>query len=118
MSKKGNPYNLTDKQAKFCKEFIIDFNGKQAAIRAGYSEKTASMFMLKESKVYKNIVNIIYECTINDLAKMNKLSTIIKRNIIDGVYNDENDYRKLYEHLENKINNLENSIIINAEIEK
>lgn len=35
--------NLTDKQRAFCEEYIIDFNGAQAAIRAGYSEKTARM---------------------------------------------------------------------------
>lgn len=37
MSKK----KLTSKQELFCKEYLIDLNGTQAAIRAGYSEKTA-----------------------------------------------------------------------------
>lgn len=32
---------LTLKQRRFVEEYIIDFNGKQAAIRAGYSAKTA-----------------------------------------------------------------------------
>ncbi len=32
---------LTDKQEMFCKEYIVDLNATQAAIRAGYSEKTA-----------------------------------------------------------------------------
>lgn len=32
---------MTDKQKRFCDEYLIDCNGKQAAIRAGYSEKTA-----------------------------------------------------------------------------
>ena len=32
---------LTDKQEKFCLEYIVDFNATQAAIRAGYSKKTA-----------------------------------------------------------------------------
>jgi phage terminase small subunit len=32
---------LTDKQEKFCYEYLWDFNKTQAAIRAGYSEKTA-----------------------------------------------------------------------------
>lgn len=32
---------LTDKQERFCYEYCIDFNATQAAIRAGYSEKTA-----------------------------------------------------------------------------
>ena len=33
---------LEEKQKMFCKEYIIDFNGTQAAIRAGYSKKTAN----------------------------------------------------------------------------
>ena len=32
---------LTAKQAMFVKEYLIDLNATQAAIRAGYSEKTA-----------------------------------------------------------------------------
>ncbi len=32
---------LTDKQEMFCREYIVDFNASKAAIRAGYSEKTA-----------------------------------------------------------------------------
>lgn len=32
---------LTAKQALFVKEYLVDLNGTQAAIRAGYSEKTA-----------------------------------------------------------------------------
>jgi len=32
---------LTDKQALFVKEYLIDLNATQAAIRAGYSENTA-----------------------------------------------------------------------------
>lgn len=33
--------NLTPKQEKFCQEYMKDLNATQAAIRAGYSEKTA-----------------------------------------------------------------------------
>lgn len=32
---------LTPKQKQFCLEYLIDLNATQAAIRAGYSEKTA-----------------------------------------------------------------------------
>ncbi len=32
---------LSAKQKRFCQEYIIDLNGAQAAIRAGYSKKTA-----------------------------------------------------------------------------
>lgn len=34
---------LNEMQERFCQEFISDWNGTQAAIRAGYSEKTASV---------------------------------------------------------------------------
>ena len=33
---------MTDKQARFCEEYMIDLNATQAAIRAGYSPKTAN----------------------------------------------------------------------------
>ena len=32
---------LNEKQKIFCKEYIVDFNAAQAALRVGYSEKTA-----------------------------------------------------------------------------
>lgn len=38
MSKK----KLTDKQKRFCDEYLVDLNVTQAAIRAGYSKRTAS----------------------------------------------------------------------------
>lgn len=33
---------LTPKQERFCEEYLVDFNATQAAIRAGYSERTAN----------------------------------------------------------------------------
>ena len=33
--------NITDKQARFIDEYLIDLNGTQAAIRAGYSKRSA-----------------------------------------------------------------------------
>ena len=33
--------DLTDKQKRFCEEYLIDLNATQAAIRAGYSVNTA-----------------------------------------------------------------------------
>jgi phage terminase small subunit len=32
---------LTDKQERFCQEYLVDFNATKAATRAGYSKKTA-----------------------------------------------------------------------------
>ena len=33
---------MTDKQKRFCEEYLIDCNGTQAAIRAGYAPDTAN----------------------------------------------------------------------------
>lgn len=49
MSKDG----LTDKQQAFCREYIKDFNATQAAIRAGYSKKTAYS---QGQRLLKNVV--------------------------------------------------------------
>ena len=34
---------LTAKQQRFCEEYLVDLNATQAAIRAGYSKKTAQV---------------------------------------------------------------------------
>ena len=49
---------LTAKQKRFCEEYLIDLNGKQAAIRTGYSPKTAEQQgsrLLSNAKVQKYI---------------------------------------------------------------
>lgn len=40
---KRNPDGLTDQQRRFVGEYLIDLNATQAAIRSGYSEKTATV---------------------------------------------------------------------------
>lgn len=41
MARLDKNQKLTDRQEKFCNEYLIDLNATQAAIRAGYSKKTA-----------------------------------------------------------------------------
>ena len=41
MKKGGVAHGMTEKQKRFCDEYLIDLNATQAAIRAGYSERTA-----------------------------------------------------------------------------
>jgi phage terminase small subunit len=41
---------LNDRQEKFCYEYCMDFNGTQAAIRAGYSQKTAGVIATENLK--------------------------------------------------------------------
>lgn len=51
---------LTAKQQRFCDEYLIDLNATQAAIRAGYSEKTAAV-IATENLRKPNIRNYIDE---------------------------------------------------------
>lgn len=51
---------LTDKQQRFVEEYLIDMNATQAAIRAGYSVKTADVIG-SENLVKPNIAEAIKE---------------------------------------------------------
>lgn len=52
---------LTEKQKRFADEYLIDLNATQAAIRAGYSEKTANR-IASENLSKLDIRNYIQEC--------------------------------------------------------
>lgn len=45
--------SLNRKQLRFCEEYVIDLNATQAAIRAGYSEKTAQV---QSSRLLLNVM--------------------------------------------------------------
>ena len=51
--KKIKPKGLTKKQTRFCHEYVIDHNGTQAAIRAGYSKDTAQPISGQLLKIIK-----------------------------------------------------------------
>ena len=56
-----NKIKLTDKQEFFCQEYMIDLCGTQAAIRAGYSPKTAGVIaceLLKKPKIDARIAQL------------------------------------------------------------
>lgn len=55
---------LTEKQLAFCLEYLIDFNGHQAAVRCGYSVKTAKNIAsenLAKPNVQQEIKRLIEE---------------------------------------------------------
>lgn len=55
---------MTKKQMRFCDEYLIDLNATQAAIRAGYSEKTAysiGVENLKKPEIKKYIADRMAE---------------------------------------------------------
>ena len=53
---------LTAKQKAFCQEYLLDFNGTQAAIRAGYAESGASVEgarLLSNAKVQAELARLM-----------------------------------------------------------
>jgi len=74
---------LTDKQKRFADEYLIDLNATQAAIRAGYSEKTAeqmgyklvqnslvSEYIQQQQKRLQKKTNITQERVLAELEKI------------------------------------------------
>lgn len=63
---------LSDKQAEFARQYVIDLNGTRAAIAAGYSEKSASRMahdLLKNPPVELEIRRLL-----EDKAARNRIS--------------------------------------------
>ena len=58
MAETADNLTLTPKQAAFCREYLVDFNGKQAAIRAGYSKDSAES-TASEILSYPKVINEI-----------------------------------------------------------
>lgn len=57
---------LNDKQKAFCREYVKDFNATQAAVRSGYSEKTANRIasrMLSKVDIQKYIEQLKQDLT-------------------------------------------------------
>lgn len=82
---------LTDKQEMFCLEYLIDLNATQAAIRAGYSKKTAQAIGAENltkpliSERITKAFNERIEKTKIDAAYVLKMSDeLLKRCMVEG----------------------------------
>lgn len=58
------PKKLTAKEEQFCREYLIDLNGTQAAIRSGYSKKSAKMI------AYENLTKPYIQDRLSELKAM------------------------------------------------
>ena len=67
---------LTDKQRKFCDEYLIDLNATQAAIRAGYTEKYANT---NASKLLQNTTITEYIKQLTEDAQTARIMTARER---------------------------------------
>ena len=81
---------LTDKQELFAREFIVDLNATQAAIRAGYSEKTAEQQgyqLLQKTLVQKLIAELKTQRNERNKIKadyvLNRLVEIDQMDVLD-----------------------------------
>lgn len=92
---KGNPDNarLTDMNLRFIEEYKVDLNGTKAAIRAGYSEKSAHAIaceLLKKPKIagklalarqeWQERVGVTQDAVLNELAAIgfSRASTFLR----------------------------------------
>ena len=71
---------LTPKQEAFCREYLVDLNGTQAAIRAGYSEKTAQE---QSSRLLSNVM--VKEFIQKAMDKRAETTLITAENVLNDI---------------------------------
>lgn len=83
---------LTAKQQRFCDEYLIDLNATQAAIRAGYSEKTAAVIATENLRkpniseyIEKRMAEKEKELIADQDEVMKYLTAVMRRQMTDSV---------------------------------
>ena len=92
---------LTDKQRRFCDEYLVDLNATQAAIRAGYSPDSAQQIGSENlsKPVIKNVIakamaersrrtGVSQDRVLNELAKMAFVNIADVINLEDATIRD------------------------------
>lgn len=94
---------LTAKQKRFCDEYLVDLNATQAAIRAGYSRKTAysiGVENLKKPEIKKYIEKRMAEKEKELIADQNEvmkyLSAVMRREKTESVVVTLSKEKSLY----------------------
>jgi len=92
---------LNDRQALFVKEYLVDLNATQAAIRAGYSKKTAGQQgerLLKNVEIAKAIQQGMAErekkVAVDAEYVVNKLHEIAEMDVLD-IMNDDMSFKPI-----------------------
>lgn len=74
----GKALALSEKQERFCEEYVIDFNAGKAAERAGYSEryaKSKSYLLLQDEEVgerIRELQHIYHDCVYDSKSRVLK----------------------------------------------
>lgn len=75
---------LTDKQKRFIEEYLVDLNATQAAIRAGYSERTA--YSIGEENLKKPVIKqAIEEAQSNRSSRVQITQDDVIRMLIENI---------------------------------
>lgn len=101
-----NNQQLTDLQRKFLYEYLTDFNATQAAIRAGYSKKTAAAAasrLLRNVKVQEELQKLQKEIYSNSEIEIKN----IIEHLADIAFYDVNDYLEVEEGIAMKLRDIE-----------
>jgi phage terminase small subunit len=78
---------ITEKQDLFCREFIVDFNAYQAAVRAGYSPKAARQ-QASRLLTNENITARIAELKLERIERVNVSADDVVRELVSlGFWN-------------------------------
>lgn len=81
----SGPRKLTERQRRFCEEYLIDGNASQAAIRAGYSKRSATVVsttLMKNPQVQaylKKLLDELHSAKVADAQEVLEYLTSIMR---------------------------------------
>ena len=94
---------LTPKQEMFCREYLIDLNATQAAIRAGYSENTANR-IATENMSKPVIKNYIEHLKVKRQETLDVDATYVLKRLIDidqmdarDILNDDGSVKPIFD---------------------
>ena len=89
---------MNEKQVRFCEEYIIDHNATQAAIRAGYSPKTAGVQaceLLKNPNIQEKIQELSEKVTTSAIASAEEVlehfTKVMRGEMFDQVVKRDED---------------------------
>ncbi|AZA82180.1 terminase small subunit [Chryseobacterium lactis] len=83
--------NLTDKQKRFCEEYLIDLNATQAAIRSGYSSDNARQIG-SENLSKLDIQNYISELQEKKSQELDITQTKVLQELVKIAFGDVKNY--------------------------
>lgn len=98
---------LNHRRQTFCEEYLKDLNGKQSAIRAGYSPKTANeqaarLLQFPEVKAYiQELRNEVKERNLIEVDELVSILANIARCDVSTFYDDEGGMKDITEIPEN-----------------